>query len=237
MGKLVSLVKSAPGVSDAQFAAYWRDRLLPEFLALEYCRRHAIKIIHHHALRPEVREDDDRLRPEWAGAATCYFDAEDVETLLDDPEFKALWARHAAVVSQATHLPVHEIWMYNRDTSHLPVKMFAFFKRKPGWTRADVQKYYTGTHAEVGASINKNRTVRYIQNHVLENYKNPDAAYDFDAGPEIWFKSVAVAQDLFNDAPAMEVLGRDEENFCLREQSIHFLTDEQTMFDRATAPA
>jgi hypothetical protein len=41
--------------------------------------------------------------------------------------------------------------------------------------------------------------VRYIQNHVVETYRNPDTEYDFDAGPEIWFKSMEVADDLFAD--------------------------------------
>jgi len=235
MEKLITLVKLSGDVSAEAFADYWRERFLPEFRQLASCRDHLVKAVHHHAVPVSLREDEGLTPNAWAGAGTYYFDRDDIRPLFADPEFKALYARHRHVIGEATHLIVNEIWMYNRDTSHLPVKMFAFFKRKPHLTRAQVQDYYFNEHAAVGASINKNRTVRYIQNHVLEDYTNPDAAYDFDAGPEIWFKSIEVANDLFTDTEAMEILGRDEETFCLRSESVHFLTDEVVVFEAEKA--
>jgi hypothetical protein len=67
---------------------------------------------------------------------------------------------------------------------------------------------------------------------VVASYANPDKAYDYDAGPEIWFKSMDVAMDLFGDTEGMETLGRDEETFVLRNELLHFLTDEQVVFER-----
>jgi hypothetical protein len=233
MAKLMTLVKSAQGVSPEAFAETWRNEFLPEFIALDAPRRHLLKAVHHHLLPSNIREDEGLPVSQWAGVATYYFDSQaDAEALLADPAFKALLNKHRAVIAETTHLIVDELWMYNRDPSHLPIKMFAFFKRKPHLTRAYAQEYYRTTHAAVGESINKNRTVRYIQNHVVPGYANPDKAYDYDAGPEIWFKSMDVAMDLFGDREGMEILGRDEETFVLRNELLHFLTDEQIVFER-----
>ena len=80
-------------------------------------------------------------------------------------------------------------------------------------SRLEALRYYRTTHADVGASINRNRISRYIQNHVVDGYRNPDGAWDYDGGPETWFKTLEIATDLFSDREAMEVLGKDEENF------------------------
>src|SRR3546814_18532069 len=119
--------------------------------------------------------------------------------------------------------------MYNRDKSHLPIKAFAFFKRKPSITREEAHAYYRGPHAEIGAGVNKNRTVRYIQNHVMPGFHPVDLRYDYDAGPEIWFKNMDIALDLFNDQEAMDALAEDEERFVLRTELLHFLTDEEVV--------
>ena len=229
----MTLVKSAPGVSAEAFADNWRNTFLPAFMALEVPKRHLNRVLHHHVLPSNIREDEGLPVSQWAGVASYYFDEEgDAEAVLADPAFKALLDAHKAVIPEATHLIVDELWMYNGEASHLPIKMFAFFKRKPHLTRAFAHQYYRTTHAAVGASINKNRTVRYVQNHVVASYTNPDKAYDYDAGPEIWFKSMDVAMDLFGDTEGMEILGRDEETFVLRNELLHFLTDEQVVFER-----
>jgi len=79
--------------------------------------------------------------------------------------------------------------------------------------------------------LNRNRTVRYIQNHVRSRFTAPDLCRDFDAGPEIWFKSMEVALELFNDAEAMRVLGEDEERLVVRDQITNLLTDEQIIWE------
>jgi hypothetical protein len=86
---------------------------------------------------------------------------------------------------KAAHAGTHDqhIWrIYNRDPSHLQRKMFAFFKRKPRISRSEALRYYRTTHADVGESVNKHRTVRYLQNHVIDGYRNPNAAHDYDGG-------------------------------------------------------
>jgi hypothetical protein len=118
------------------------------------------------------------------GGVGCYYFEKRAATaaLLADPAFKTLTKAHKSVMPETTHLPVNEVWIYNRDPSHLQLKMFAFFKRKPRISRSEALRYYRTTHADVGESVNKNRTVRYLQNHVIDGYRNPNAAYDYNGG-------------------------------------------------------
>src|SRR3546814_17166027 len=121
--------------------------------------------------------------------------------------------------------------MYNRDKSHLPIKAFAFFKRKPSITREEAHAYYRGPHAEIGAGVKKNRTVRYIQNHVMPGFHPVDLRYDYDAGTEIWFKNMDIALDLFTDQAAMDALAEAEEHFVLQTELLHFLTETAVALD------
>ncbi|ALR19336.1 hypothetical protein ATN00_02455 [Sphingobium baderi] len=232
MAKLMTLIKRSPDVSAEQFRSYWRDIFLPQLRALPLCADSLSRAVHHHVVPKDVRSGEGFTPQDWAGVGCYYFDNhDDPQTLLSTPAFQDLFA-DTSHIAKATHLLVDEIWMYNRDKSHLPLKMFSFFKRLPRFTRAFAHEYYLTLHADVGASINKNRTVRYIQNHVLQTYRNPDAEYDFDAGPEIWFKSMEIADDLFADAEGMAILSADEERFCDRPYNIFFMTDEQQVFSR-----
>jgi hypothetical protein len=238
MAKLMTLVKAAPGVSHEAFAQHWRHAFLPSLLQLDSTDRQLLKAVHHHVQPSNIREGEGLPANRWAGVGCYYFETQAAAAaLLADPAFKALTKVHSSVMPEATHLLVDEVWIYNRDPSHLPLKMFAFFKRKPHIPRSEALRYYRTTHADVGESVNKNRTVRYIQNHVIDGYRNPDAAYDYDGGPEIWFKNMDIALDLFNDREAMDTLGKDEENFVIRADLLHFLTDEAVVFERESALA
>src|ERR1700677_378928 len=137
MTKLMTLIKSAPAVSPQRFAEHWRERFLPTFLELESPKRHLSKAVHHNGLPTKIREDEGLGRGQWAGVGCYYFDSQSAaEALLADPAFKALLEDNTEMIAQATHLLVDEVWIYDRDPSYLPLKMFAFFKRKPEWSRA-----------------------------------------------------------------------------------------------------
>jgi hypothetical protein len=230
MTKLMMLVEAAEGVSREDFAAHWRDRFLPDLKRLGGLQ----KAVHHHVRPSEIREDGGVPANKWSGVGCYYYDN---RAALDAAMAQAapLFAAHRDIIAAHTHLIVDEIWMYDRDPSHLPIKMFAFFKRQPQISRADALLYYRTTHAAIGESVNRNRTVRYVQNHVALDYTNPDATYDYDGGPEIWFKSMDVALDLFGDAEAMATLGKDEATFVVRSELLNFLTDEVVVFDAAAA--
>ncbi len=234
--KLMTLVKAPAALAPEDFAAGWRDRLLPDLAALPGIGAHLVRAVHHHVVPSDIRAEEGIAVGHWAGVATYYFDdGALIDALPADPAFAALFARHAGLVEEAVHLPVDELWMYDRDPGILPLKMFAFFKRRPDWSRDAAQAYYRTTHAEVGESINRGRTVRYIQNHVRGDFRAADPSFDFDAGPESWFKSMDVALDLFGDHAAMATLGADEEKFVLRGELLNFLTDEQVVYVREPA--
>lgn len=232
MSKLMTLFRSTPGVSRKRFRQYWKEVYLPRLLDVPTAGEGLSKAIHNQVIPKDVRSDEGFVQQDWAGVGCYYLDNYgDAEALLADPSFKALFDDRSHIAA-ATHLIVDEVWMYNRDKSHLPLKMFSFFRRQARFTRAFAQEYYLTLHADVGASINKGRTVRYIQNHVVPSYRNPDSEYDFDAGPEIWFRSMDIADDLFADAEAMAILSADEERFCERTNNIFFMTDEEVVYLR-----
>jgi hypothetical protein len=236
MVKVMSLVKTAGSTSAQDFRRYWRDEFFSEMQRLGSARDHLQKAVHNHVLPAEIRGDEGLSVNKWAGAGSYYFDTRAAaEALLADPAYRALLDRHSKVLVEVTHLLVDEVWMYNRDTSHLPIKMFAFFKRLPHLSRETALTYYRGTHADIGASVNRNRTVRYVQNHVVSGYTNPDERYNYDGGPEIWFKTMDIALDLFGDKHAMDTLAKDEANFVIRGELLHFLTDEELVFERAAS--
>src|ERR1700730_18334159 len=123
MVKLMSLFKSAPGVLQQQFADYWRDKFLPDFMELETSSRQLSKAVHHHVIPSAIRDAEGLPGNKWAGVACYYFDTQTAaEALLVDPAFRTLLEAHRAVLPEATHLLVNEIWMYDRDRSHLPIK-------------------------------------------------------------------------------------------------------------------
>jgi hypothetical protein len=238
MGKLVTLVKAPAALSPELFAARWRDAFLPALVALPGIGSHLVRAVHHHVVPSAIRAEDGVGRGHWAGVGTYYFDdAALVDRLPTDPAFLALLARQDGLIEEAVHLPVDEILIYDRDSAPLPLKMFAFFKRRPDFTRPQALRYYRTTHAEVGEGITRGRIGRFVQNHVRPDFRGVDRRYDFDAGPEIWFRSMEIALDLFGDREAMAILSADEERFVIRSELINLLTDEQELFVRADAIA
>lgn len=232
MGKLVTLVRASDGLSAADFARRWREEWLTAMIAFAGVGERLVRAVHNHALPGSIRSDEGVAASGWSGVGTYAFDdAAFVDALALDPGFRAAHGQ-SGLFAEAVLLPVDEIRIYNRDPSQLPVKMFAFFKRKPHLSREAAQVYYRTTHADIGESINFNRTVRYVQNHVRPGFKSPDPRYDFDAGPEIWFKSTETALDLFNDTQAMQVLAEDEERFVVRSEIMNLLTDEKVVWER-----
>jgi len=86
----------------------------------------------------------------WSGVGTYGFDDIGfVDALAADPAFHAQHAR-AGLFAEFALLPVDEKWIYDRDPSHLPLKMSAFFKRKPHLSREEAQTYYRTAHVKVG---------------------------------------------------------------------------------------
>jgi EthD domain len=233
MIKLMTLIKSPAAVNADQFRHYWDREFLPRFCDLPLVRDHLLTAKHNYALPAPIREELGTGENQWTGAGCYYFDSRAMaEALLASADFRALLGEGRGIMAEVVPLLVDEVWVHNRDRGYLPIKAFAFFKRLPRFTRLQALQYYQGPHAAVGDSINKGRTVRYIQNHVLLDFPN-SAPHDYDGGPEIWFKSMDIAMDLYADREGMEILGADEAKFVRRDQLIHFLAEEVQLYGRA----
>ncbi|MDY0069896.1 MAG: EthD domain-containing protein [Porticoccaceae bacterium] len=239
MIKLMTLFKTPAGVAPERFREHLATVFFPAFKAIPAVAAHLRKAVHHHALDLEIRheegiEEEGIENARWAGVGCYYIDSRvAAEKILAASDYQRLLSGHPGVVSETLNLLVDEVWIHNRDRSPLPVKAFAFFKRLPHLSRLAALQYYQDVHAPYGDSeaINRGRTVRYIQNHVLLDHHHPDPRYDFDGGPEIWFRSLDIALDLFGDQQAMATLAEDEARFVIRDDLIHFLTDEVPVFD------
>jgi hypothetical protein len=232
MIKLITLIKSPPGIGADQFKAYWSGDFFSRWSQLSAVRNSMLAAKHNYVLPATIREELHAAENKWAGAGCYYFDSRVMaEALLSSPEYQALLVDGRRAMAEVVHLLVDEVWMYNRDQGALPIKAFAFFKRLSHLSRLQALQYYQGPHAAVGAGLNKGRVVRYIQNHVLLDFENPQP-YDYDGGPEIWFKSMDIAMDLFADREGMETLGQDEAKFIQRSELTHFLAEEELMFER-----
>lgn len=233
MTKLMTLIKSPTDIPVDDFRDFWGTIFFPAMHAIPAVRSHLVKAVHHHALPMEIRHEEGIENARWAGVGTYYFDSRaGAEKVLADSHYQQLLGSNPQIITETINLLVDEVWIHNRDRSHLPVKAFAFFKRRPELSRLDALQYYQDVHAPFGDSetINRGRTVRYIQNHVLLDYHHPDPRYAFDGGPEIWFRSLDTALDLFSDQEAMATLAEDEARFVIREDLIHFLSDEVSVF-------
>jgi hypothetical protein len=224
MTKLVRLVRAAKGVSAPEFAEHWKD---------EYSRlwQHAelTKAVHHHVLPIEVRADTPATASMWSGIGAYYY------------ESKA--SAHAALVQAQSLAPDHiivatsyllcnEVMIFDKHVADAPIKMIAFFKRLPHMNRREALAYYNVDHAAI-ANNKHNPIVKYVQNHVIDGYDNPDQTFAYDGGPESWFRSLDEAKAFFGHVKSMEVAARDEERFVIQSELAHFYTDEVVVYERA----
>ena len=70
MGKLVLLLRTAPGVTPEAFATRWRDEFLPALLAQPGVADHLVRAVHHHAVPSGIRADEGVAADGWAGVGT-----------------------------------------------------------------------------------------------------------------------------------------------------------------------
>src|SRR3546814_8349275 len=84
---------------------------------------------------------DGRSSDLWAGISSYYFDSRAAaEAFLADPAYQALLEANRDKLPEVTHLLVDEIWMYNRDKCHMPIKAFAFLMRNTSISRQEDRK-------------------------------------------------------------------------------------------------
>jgi hypothetical protein len=193
-----------------------------------------VRAIHHHVAPGEVR-DDTPTAVRWSGVSSYYFDREeDARDAVRDPDFLRVLSEHERAIPQVTHLLCNELLIYdNKVSDPLPLKMMAFFKRLPSLSREAALEHYRGPHAALADKMANNTMQKFVQNHVLADYTNPDQRYDYDGGPETWFRSRAEAEVIFADTEHMQRVAEDEERFIVRSELAIFWTDEVLVYERS----
>ncbi|HXD43239.1 MAG TPA: EthD family reductase [Ramlibacter sp.] len=107
------------------------------------------------------------------------------------------------------------------------VKIIIFFKRKPGMSVEDFQKYWRTNHAGLVVKLPGIR--RYKQSHVLASaYRKGEPVYDGVA--ESWFDSTEAMKEL-SKTPEYATVLADEPNFIDRASMKSIITDEYVVKD------
>jgi hypothetical protein len=234
MTKIVSLVKTQPGISPQEFRAYWRGPFLHAVLDLKDVKKGVAKVSHNHTF-PLVIRADFPVSP-WAGFSEVWCDSrEDGERLLSHPGLPDLLAAHSAVIADVVHLHCTELPTWDLGMESPPVKMMAFFHPSSAMTRAQSQDYWTNKHVAIGMALNKPHRFcpRYVQNHTLLDYHNPKPEFDFAGAPELWFYSKDAALQLFGETDKLDDLRIDEAKFSDRAATVALMTDDQPVYSRA----
>jgi hypothetical protein len=233
MTKIISLVKTHPGITAEAFREYWRGPFLHSILDLEDLTKSVVKITHNHTL-PLVIRDDFAVSP-WAGFSEIWFDGrEDGDRLLNHPALPAVLASHSEVVAEVVHLHCTELPTWDLGVENPPIKLMAFFHPSSTMTRAQSQDYWQNKHVAIGTALQNPQRFcpRYVQNHTLPDYHNAKPEYDFAGGPELWFYSRDAALKLFGETDKLAELQADEAKFSDRASTVALMTDEQAVYSR-----
>jgi hypothetical protein len=233
MTKILSLVKTRPGLDAQAFRDYWRGPFLHSLLDLAGVKNNVAKISHNHTF-PLVIRDDFPVSP-WAGFSEIWFDSrEGGDAFLKHPGLATLLASHGDVVTEMVHLHCTELLTWDLGLESPPLKMMAFFHPSRTMTRAQSQDYWTNKHVAVGMALNRPQRFcpRYVQNHMLLDYHNVRPEYDFAGGPELWFYSKDAALQLFSETDKLDELQADEAKFSDRAATIALMTDDQPVYSR-----
>ena len=107
------------------------------------------------------------------------------------------------------------------------VKAVSFFKRKPGMSVEDFQKYWRTRHPEVVTRLPG--LVRYVQSHtLLSGYRKGEPVSDGIA--EVWFPDTAAMRALAG-SPAYAAVRADEAQFIDHDTMKLVITEEHVIKD------
>jgi uncharacterized protein (TIGR02118 family) len=112
------------------------------------------------------------------------------------------------------------------------VKAVSFFKRKPGMSVEDFQKYWRTRHPEVVTRLPG--LVRYVQSHtLLSGYRKGEPVSDGIA--EVWFPDTAAMRALAG-SPAYAAVRADEAQFIDHDTMKLVITEEHVIKDGPMPP-
>lgn len=228
MSKIMTLIESAPGLGRDAFRDYWRERYLPDLLAIPGIGDDITRIIHNHVQPGTIRDDGNVAPADWSGISEIWFtDRAAAERFLASPAVADLARRHAGALARIVPIHMRAVTMWDHGGDHKAMKAIAFFHANPAMTRAEAQRYWNVDHVAVGAKLGLDRKLsKYIQNHTVDGFHTVDPALDYIGAPELWFNDIADANSLFADAEKVAELAIDEARFSDKALSIMMIVDE-----------
>ena len=112
------------------------------------------------------------------------------------------------------------------------IKLIVMIKRKPGMSKEDFHRYWSGPHADqvLGCSDFKRHIRRYVQSHVVtqEGIRLPWGVSDYDGQAELWFDSVEEMNAAFNEPTFLAQVHPDDETFIDMDGCKLMVVEEQT---------
>jgi len=168
-----------------------------------------------------------------AGLAPERWDAV-LEGWFDTPADLELWIRSAPAADLHVDLVVEEKLIHDSGIRPLPAKVIVVFRRRADLTRAAAQAHWQDEHVRIGLVEHKATDFLrlYYQNHVIEDDRARLPEHDYDGLPEYWLDQDALA-NVGPDAPVMQAIARDEENFIDRTSIVTLLVEEEELYTRA----
>ena len=113
------------------------------------------------------------------------------------------------------------------------MKMYTFFKRKPGMSVEDFQTYWSTGHAQLAVKMSGNR--KYIQNHTILSAYGDGREPIWDGVPEAYFEDTSIIKELAK-TQAYKDLRADEPNFMDVSTMAYIYTEEHVIKDGPVKP-
>jgi len=189
MIKLIGFLTRKPGMSIADFQAYWREVHAPMIAASPGLRRY----IQSHAC-PEVY---DEYPPAYDGVAEAWFDDLDAfNAAVAGPSWRAAIADTGNFMAPGGgRLLATEVPMI--DTLHTPaerrgmIKFIGLLTRRPGMEVREFQDHWRNVHGPL-VQAEFPEMQRYVQCHAIPETYSLTPPPAFDGVPEAWFENLDV---------------------------------------------
>jgi hypothetical protein len=197
-------------------------------------------VVHNRVTTATMSVPSDSILARWNVVTEMWFDvradAEMAIARIGSDEKREIYASFLQTI---VHLLVDEQLLHESGERPLLTKVLVFFKRRFDMTREGAQAYWRGPHARLGMEEYRAADFikRYLQNHVLLDYRNRNEEYDYDGCPEYWLTGPEVLTMIRPDAEVMRVIAKDEENFADRSSIVSLLVDEEEAYARSDVAA
>ncbi len=241
MLKLLYLQRRLSGLTRAEFQEHWLDvharfaRELPALLRyVQYATLDDDPIQQALAQAADGREPYDGLTAAW------FADAESFRAGMEHPVVQQALAdeRHFVDPSRSVALLVEER-VQVEPTGHCPIVLVECLQRPAGIDRASFSERWHH-HAAIGRKAAASGLLAgYIQNHALpEGEDGVQALDDQGSSGERWdgvvtayFRSLAIAKELFASPLASEEAFEDERSFIDHDKGVYMLARRHVVKD------